>query len=119
MLIGVMSDAKSQKSSVLPFAPRPETIADTVRRLAKDTKNIKWSVHALVRMDERGITDRVALEALRFGVASGPVEGGANPGEWKVKMVRQVKGKREVGVVVLTVRNAKLFVKTVEWEDLP
>jgi hypothetical protein len=33
-------------------------------------------------------------------------------------MVRAVKGRREVGVVVLTVRNEYLLVKTVEWEDL-
>ncbi len=33
-------------------------------------------------------------------------------------MVRAVRGRREVGVVVVTLRNEKIFVKTVEWEDV-
>lgn len=41
-----------------------------------------------------------------------------NPGEWKAKIVRNVKGRRDVGAVVLLVRNDYLIVKTVEWEDL-
>ena len=33
-------------------------------------------------------------------------------------MPRAVKGRREVGVVVVTVKGTHLLVKTVEWEDL-
>jgi hypothetical protein len=34
-------------------------------------------------------------------------------------MVWQINGPREVGVVVLTIeKNARLLVKTVEWEDV-
>jgi len=33
-------------------------------------------------------------------------------------MVKEVKGRREAGVVVLTIRNERLLVKTVEWEDV-
>lgn len=69
-------------------------------------------------MHERGIADWVAVEVMRLGYAKGTTTAGANPGEWKIKMCREVKGRREVGVVVLTVKNARLFVKTVEWEDL-
>ena len=70
------------------------------------------------RMAQRGIHDVIAVEVLRHGTAKGPIEPGKHAGEWKVKMTHPVKGRREVGVVVLTVRNARLFVKTVEWEDL-
>jgi hypothetical protein len=69
-------------------------------------------------MVERGITDKMAIEVLQKGDCEGEVEAGANPGEWKLKMVRQMKGKREAGVVVLTAGNARLLVKTVEWEDI-
>jgi hypothetical protein len=118
-MIGVMSEEDEAPSpNVAGFAPRPETIQEMVRRLARDTKNIKWSRHALQRMDERGITDKYAVDVLRHGSQKGAAEGGDNPGEWKVKMTCQMKGRREVGVVVITVRNARLFVKTVEWEDL-
>jgi hypothetical protein len=99
------------------FQPRPETIRDLIHKLAKDTANVRWSQHALERMDQRGIRDKVALDVLRAGQVKGGVHPGKKPGEWKVKMVMQVKGRREMGVVVLTVHNARLYVSTVEWED--
>ena len=74
--------------------------------------------HLLERMAERGISDKFALEAMRQGLTKGDVDAGQNPGEWKVKMTYRPKGRREVGVVVVTVRNERLLVKTVEWEDL-
>jgi hypothetical protein len=102
----------------MDFRPRPEMIRDLVRRLAADTKNIAWSRHALERMPERDITDEMAVSVLRAGWPEGPIEAGNHPGEWKVKMVKEIRGRREVGVVVITIRSERLFVKTVEWEDL-
>lgn len=69
-------------------------------------------------MDERGITDLDALRVLRTGEISGPIEPGKYVGEWKCKVVGVVKGRREVGVATLLIRNRKLRIKTVEWEDL-
>jgi hypothetical protein len=68
-------------------------------------------------MEERGIRDHVAVLVLRQGEIKGDIEPGLKPGEWKVKLTREAKGRREAGVVVLVIRNARLFVKTVEWED--
>lgn len=116
MMIGVMPQAKDTSRAV-QFELRPETFRDLVRRLAADTANIKWSQHALDRMDERGITDKTVLDVLRLGDVRGSLEAGRSAGEWKGKMVRQVNGRREVGAIVVTVRNARLFLKTVEWED--
>lgn len=121
ILIGVMPKHKRSVSAAgqaVPLKLRPETLRDLVHKLAADTDNILWSKHALDRMVERGITDRMAVDVLQNGDCKGNVEAGANPGEWKLKLVRRVKGKREAGVVVLTVRNGRLFVKTAEWEDL-
>jgi len=112
-----MTEASDPKKAPVQLL-RPETIRDLVHRLALDTANIGWSTHAIDRMPERGITDKMVVDVLRRGAPKGAIEGGKNPGEWKVKMVWQMKGRREVGVVVVTVRNARLFVKTVEWEDL-
>ncbi len=112
-----MPTAKDPRThAVVPI--RPETVRDLVHRLALDTSNIRWSTHALDRMHERGITDHAAVEVLRKGDIKGTLEAGRTPGEWKLKLVREMKGRREVGVVVVTVRNAKLLVKTAEWEDL-
>ena len=68
-------------------------------------------------MDERGIENRVALNVLRKGYIKGAITPGKDAGEWKAKIVRQVPGRREVGVVTILVKNRSVFVKTVEWED--
>ena len=41
-----------------------------------------------------------------------------NRGEWKCKIVFKLRGAREAGAVVIVLRTDRLFVKTVEWEDL-
>jgi hypothetical protein len=68
-------------------------------------------------MLERDITDEIALSVLRRGIIAGPVLAGGNSGEWKVKMIREIKGRRSVGVVTLILRGRRLLVKTAEWED--
>jgi hypothetical protein len=113
-----MTDGKPTPPKPVVLRPRPDAIRDLVRHIATDTSKIAWSTHALERMRERDITDAVALEVLRRGQPKGEIEPGNNPGEWKVKMVRAIKGRREVGVVVLTIHDRRLLVKTAEWEDL-
>lgn len=100
------------------FQPSPGELQTRIRELARDSKNVGFSTHAEDRMDERGISDLDALRVLRTGEIKGRVTPGRSDGEWKCKVVAPVKGRREVGVVVLTIRNRKLRVKTVEWEDL-
>ncbi len=112
-----MKDGQSSRN-VAPLVIKPAEFVARVRAIAADTSRVSWSSHARERMEERDIPIRVALSVLREGHISGPVEAGLNPGEWKAKIVRNVKGRRDVGVAVLIVRNDRLFVKTVEWEDL-
>jgi len=69
-------------------------------------------------MDWRGVTDAMMFDVLRTGYLKGEITPGRNPGEWKLKMCKAIKGQREVGVVTIVMREQKLFVKTVEWEDL-
>lgn len=95
----------------------PDRALAIVRRLAAETRNIAWSAHARERMLERGITDLMAVEVLRGGVVKGEIEPGRQPEEWKLKLAKTIKGRREVGVVVLILRERRLLVKTVEWED--
>ncbi|MCL4725652.1 MAG: DUF4258 domain-containing protein [Rhodocyclaceae bacterium] len=109
---------KSPPRAGLSVAVRPDQLIARIRQIATDTRNVKWSDHARDRMRQRGISIRVALNIIQEGYPSGEIEPGQNPGEWKVKIVRNVKGNRDVGVVVLILRYAQLLVKTVEWEDL-
>lgn|SRR5262249_2244813 len=109
----------SDRTSVKPPPPpRPELVGDAVRALAQDTANIQWRKHAQDRMVERDITDRMALEVMRKGYVKGVVEPGERADEWKVKLAMEMRGRREVGVVVSVVGRTKLRVITVEWEDL-
>jgi Domain of unknown function (DUF4258) len=109
-------DPPSRK--IARITPRPEAVRDIVRNLAQNTSNVQWRKHALERMAERDITDEMALEVLRQGFVKGDIESGEQPDELKVKMVRQIKGRREAGVVVVVVKSLRLRVITVEWEDM-
>ncbi|WP_448149049.1 DUF4258 domain-containing protein [Labrys miyagiensis] len=105
------------------FRPRVADLEKTIRRLAADSENVRWrarhyETHAESRMEWRDITDQMMFEVLQTGSIKGSIEPGRNPGEWKVKMCKQMKGRREVGVVTLVINQARLFVKTVEWEDI-
>lgn len=101
---------------------RPSEVEALVRKLARDSRNVRWRAesyltHAETRMRWRDITDVMMFEVLRTGYLKGGIEPGKNAGEIKVKMCKKMKGMREVGVVTLVVNGARLFVKTVEWED--
>ena len=69
-------------------------------------------------MELRSITRLDVIRVLTRGHIEGQIVPGENPGEWKCKVVANVKGNRDVGVVTLVIGNDTLLVKTVEWEDL-
>ena len=75
-------------------------------------------MHVEGRMELRDIDHMMMFEVLRTGYLEGDIVPGKNPGEWKAKMVKKMKGNRELGVVTIVIRNTRLFIKTVEWEDV-
>ncbi len=75
------------------------------------------SLHAQERGPEREIFDHDVLVILRKGSIKGPVTV-TKYGEWKCKIVWRLRGNRDAGVVVVIQPSDRLFVKTVEWEDL-
>jgi hypothetical protein len=109
-----MQDRQEQ----VPFRPSRVQLEKRIKELAKNTDNITWGDHAFDRSDERDISITDGLAVLRTGLLDDHIEPGNAPGEWKGKMIKSVKGRREVGVVVIIIKDAELFVKTVEWEDL-
>ena len=102
------------------MAPRPRArdLARTIRELARDTCNVAWSDHALAQMAHRDISDSEVLRVLRTGDIEGEVSAGRSAGEWKCKIVARIKANRDVGVVTVVCEGKRLFLKTVEWEDL-
>ena len=116
-------EQKPSQSKIATFRPSRSNLERTIRKLAQHSGNVRWrsrtyESHAESQMQWRGITDRMMFEVLRSGSLVGNISPGKNPGEWKAKMAKQMKGLREVGVVTLVIDNCCLFVKTVEWEDL-
>lgn len=115
-MIGMRSE--SDKSKVVDFQPSVSELCATIHELAQDSDNVSWTNHAIERMDERGITTLDALRVLRIGMIEGPIEPGLSPGEWKCKITAPSKGSREIGVVSVVAHRQRIFIKTVEWEDL-
>lgn len=98
--------------------PRLADMHGTIRRLADEDKRVYLSQHARDRMDLRAITRVDVIRVLRRGHIEGQIEPGENPGEWKCKVIANVRGSRDIGVVTLIIGCDRLLIKTVEWEDL-
>ncbi|MCK5746646.1 MAG: DUF4258 domain-containing protein [Oricola sp.] len=111
-----MTDAKPAPAVVL-FRLPPARAEATIRGRAKVSANVILGKHAKERAAERGIYKEDILRVLRTGWIKGEPEK-TELGEWKCKMIRGIKGNREVGVVTVILLDDRLFVKTVEWEDL-
>lgn len=97
--------------------PRPEPLLAQIRKLARERK-IGFLDHSEVRLSQRGFDVFDVFETLEKGYIAGRIEAGKNEGEWKVKVVNVPEGTtRKMGVVTIVVRDKRLLVKTVEWED--
>lgn len=106
-----------REQTVAIYRLTPAIAEKRIRELAAISDNIDWAVHALRRMRERSILDADVLRTLRLGIIEGQPEQTLRR-EWKCKMTRPIKGNREIGVVTIVMQSNRLFIKTVEWEDL-
>ena len=109
---------QNSAKAVVEMKPDPAELTRRIRLAASVSRNVSFTDHALQRMMERSITDLDALKVLARGDIDGPIEPGRTPGEWVCKVIYRLKGNRDAGVVTAVLRNGRLFVKTVEWEDL-
>lgn len=88
-----------------------------IRDIAKVSGHVILSNHARERMVEREFFDSDVLRVLRTGYVDGaPALTGNN--EWPCKITSKIREGRTGGVVTIILHSGKLFVKTVEWEDL-
>lgn len=113
-----MADEQPPKGAVREFRPHPGTLEKRVHELARHSHNVWFKEHADDREDDREIDDDMVFEVLRTGQLRGSIEPGKYAGEWKCKMVKRMKGTREVGVITIVVKDKRLWIKTVEWEDV-
>jgi hypothetical protein len=99
-------------------APHPRDFLRLVRGLVNDD-DYEWTIHALdERSDEREIHPDVALDVISKGYIRDPITPGKYSGEWIGKIVDTVgHSSRMIGVVTVLIRNKKVLIATVEWED--
>ncbi len=110
--------ASELRKAVTLFRPRLADLLVTIRTAAADSKNVSFGEHALDRMEERGFTTLDVLRILRSGDIDDLPEAGRQKGEWKCKIIARLRGSRDAGVITIVMITGRLFVKTVEWEDL-
>lgn len=91
---------------------------EVVRKIAAKDTDVQFTIHANERMEERDISLADVMRVLRKGSVEEPPKSGKGKGEWKVKVTRHQRGCRDIGVVTLIIRESKLLILTVEWEDL-
>lgn len=89
---------------------------ERIRSSAKVSSNIILGTHAKQQMASREIFRQDVDRTLSAGYIDGDPEP-TEYGEWKCKMILPIKGRRDLGVIVILLRGNKLFVKTAEWED--
>lgn len=94
-------------AQVIAFPALPHEVARRAQALAEDSSNVRWTEHVLCRMDQRDITDRQALNAMRKGRAEARKDEG---GSWEVVFTRRTAGRR---VTVVAKVNGELIVVTV------
>jgi hypothetical protein len=99
--------------------PHPGDLIKLIRRLAA-AGAVGFSYHAFdERSEERGIDISDALLVLKNGMIKGKIRPGAKTGEWKCKVVDRIEGSsRWLGVVTVVIGERRLFIVTLEWEDL-
>src|SRR5271157_854704 len=93
------------------LVPDLRDLITRARALAAETKNIRFdNPHVQLRIGQRGLNMRLVLETVREGAATGQPT--LDPyGDWRVKVVRTVAGRRVQ--VVIAVKADHLVVVTV------
>ena len=115
IMIGMSKNPATAKVAVMRLTA---AIAEKrIRLIAIATENVILGEHALLRMAEREIFDVDVFRVLRNGYVDEAPEKTAQE-EWKCKVTLKIRGGRTAGVVTVILHNGKLFVKTVEWENL-
>lgn len=88
-----------------------------IREISKISENVILGTHARERMHEREIFDVDVFRVLRQGYIDDAPEL-TERNEWNCKVTLKIRGGRTAGVVTIILHSGKLFVKTVEWEDV-
>lgn len=112
-MIGMSEDKKNVTAMRLTAAVAQKRI----REIAQVTENVILGTHARQRMNEREIFDVDVFRVLRNGFVDDAPEL-TDRNEWKCKISLKIRGGRTAGIITIILHEGRLFVKTVEWENL-
>jgi hypothetical protein len=116
-LRGWMMKVQKSQGVLTNFRLTAKRAEQMIRKAASDSANVILGYHTEDRQSERDIFDEDVFRILRTGmVLEDPVK--TPKGEWKCKVVKKLRGNRDAGAVTIFLSSGKLFVKTIEWEDL-
>ena len=113
-MIGMSDD----KTNVAQMRLTAAVAQSRIHKTALVSADVKLSFHAREQMAAREIFDVDVFRVLRTGDVDQPPERTEFAGEWKCKITLKIRGGRTAGIIVIILPNGRLFVKTVEWEDL-
>jgi len=100
----------------IPLRLTAAAATKAIQERARDSANVALTLHALERMEERGIIAAQVYEILRKGsVHRPPVR--LEDGDWKAEMERRMPGGRDAVAVTVIRRGRRLIVVTVMWRD--
>jgi hypothetical protein len=114
-----MAEPKPQQVVPMPRKPpHPGVLLKLIRALV-EAGAVSFSKHAFEdRSGPRSIDFTDALEILRRGHIKGDITPGERAGEWKCKVIDQLdRSSRWVGVPVVVIKDERILIITVEWED--
>lgn len=111
-----MSDDRKRK--ITPLMQRQDHCQRVVRRIAENSENVLYTIHAFDREDLRDITTGDAIDVLRTGYVEPGIRPGEKEGEWVCKVTKKlITDRPEIGVVTVIIDNQqRLLVATLEWE---
>ena len=104
------------RGNVLRYCLRPGKAEEKIRAIAKESGKVILGNHAKQRCLERDFVKDDILRVLRTGIIKDEPEQTEHK-EWKCKVIGNIRGSRDVGVITIILLNGSLFIKTVEWED--
>lgn len=113
-MIGMSSQ---KQAAVVALRLRSDQAEKIIKSRARDSAKVILGRHAKEQAAARDITKDEIYRILRSGFVKGEPTL-TNQGEWKCKITHRVRGARDAGVVTVILFDGRLFIKTVEWEDL-
>jgi hypothetical protein len=102
------------KSGIVPFRLADATAKHHLENIAADSQRVKFSKHARLRMQHRGIGPELVLNCLRKGtITESPILDGT--GNWQLRIERYAAGENIGCAVAVDIDDPRAIIITAFW----